>query len=388
MPEKILIVDDEIDTLRLVGMMLESRGYQIVAAGTGRKAIELANAEQPNLILLDIMMPGMDGYEVTRQLRGDEATRRIPIILFTAKTDMDSKVLGLELGAEAYLTKPISTRELLAHVKSVLTQSQTRELAISRGGGHLIAFIAPKGGVGVSTVALNLGLALHQLTDQTVIVADFRPGQGSLSLDLGLRHSEGFNHLLQMKSSEITRRAVEKELVSHKSGVQLLLSSSQPRDARYLSAVTNFEKITHDLMHLADYVILDLGPGITPVNERVLALCNQVFVVIEPQPGTVALGRSLIEDLISVGMGEGKIDTVLVNRTRSSAQLTLNQVQGHLGHQVSTVFKPDPELAYQACMRNQPMILLQPDGSTAQQFNRMAAKIVDSVAHRVDQLTN
>jgi Flp pilus assembly CpaE family ATPase len=111
-------------------------------------------------------------------------------------------------------------------------------------------------------------------------------------------------------------------------------------------------------------------------------------LVIEPQPGTVALGRSLIEDLISVGMGEGKIDTVLVNRTRSSAQLTLNQVQGHLGHQVSTVFKPDPELAYQACMRNQPMILLQPDGSTAQQFNRMAAKIVDSVAHRVDQLTN
>jgi Flp pilus assembly CpaE family ATPase len=191
-----------------------------------------------------------------------------------------------------------------------------------------------------------------------------------------------------MKSSEITRRAVEKELVSHKSGVLLLLSSSQPRDARYLSAVTNFEKIAHDLMHLADAVILDLGPGITPINERVIALCNQVFVVIEPQPGTVALGRSLIEDLISAGLGEGKIDTVLVNRTRSSAQLTLNQVQGHLGHQVSTVFKPDPELAYQACMRNQPMMLLQPDGSTAQQFQKMAAKIVDSVAHRVDQLTN
>jgi len=405
MPEKILIVDDEIDTLQLVGMMLESRGYQIIATGIGHKAIELARAEQPSLILLDIMMPGMDGYEVTRQLRGNAETRQIPIILFTAKTDMDSKVLGLELGAEAYLTKPISTRELLAHVKSVLAQAQTREMVTheltgSQGKGCLVAIIAPKGGLGISTAALNLGIALHKHTGQNVVVADFRPGQGSLSLDLGLLHPEGLNHLLQMDSAEITRQAVEKELTSHKSGVRLLLSSPQPRDARYLSAVDNFEKIARNLRHLADYVILDLGPGLTPVNDRTIVLCDQVFVVIEPHPGTVAQGRFLTDNLVSAGLRKDQIEAVLVSRAHSAAQLTLSQVQEQLGYQVSIDFSPEPDLAYQAYLRNKPMVLLQPNGLVAQQFQQMAAKLAaklaadlavnlaGSAAHRINQLAN
>ena len=101
MPEKILIVDDELDTLRLVGMMLESKGYQIITAGDGEKALLTAENEQPDLILLDIMMPGIDGFEVTRQLRQRRATQDIPIIMFTAKTSMDDRVQGLELGADA-----------------------------------------------------------------------------------------------------------------------------------------------------------------------------------------------------------------------------------------------------------------------------------------------
>jgi CheY-like chemotaxis protein len=83
MTGKILIVDDDIDTLRLVGMMLESEGFEIVATKAGGKAIELALSEVPDLIILDIMMPELDGYAVTRQLRQNEATKSIPILIFT-----------------------------------------------------------------------------------------------------------------------------------------------------------------------------------------------------------------------------------------------------------------------------------------------------------------
>lgn len=123
MPEKILIVDDEMDTLSLVAMMLESKGYQIVTAWNGEKALQIAQQERPNLILLDTMMPGMDGFEVTRQLRQSKATQDIPIIIFSAKTGIDDRVQGLESGADAYLTKPISARELIAHIKAVLLRS-------------------------------------------------------------------------------------------------------------------------------------------------------------------------------------------------------------------------------------------------------------------------
>jgi DNA-binding response OmpR family regulator len=122
MPEKILIVDDDVDTLRLVGLMLQRQGYQIVAASSGHQALNMATTEKPDLIILDVMMPDLDGYEVTRQLRGSPATASIPIIMFTAKSQVDDKVTGFEVGADDYLTKPTQPRELFAHVKAVLSR--------------------------------------------------------------------------------------------------------------------------------------------------------------------------------------------------------------------------------------------------------------------------
>ena len=124
MPEKILVVDDDLDTLRLVGLMLQHQGYRINAANSGIQAIAMAQTDKPDLILLDIMMPDMDGYEVARKLRSDPATNAIPIIMFTAKTQVDDKVEGFEAGADDYLTKPTQPRELFAHVKAVIARGK------------------------------------------------------------------------------------------------------------------------------------------------------------------------------------------------------------------------------------------------------------------------
>ena len=112
MAEKILIIDDDLDTLRLVGLMLQRQGYQITAATNGELGLEKAFEEKPDLILLDIMMPGMDGYEVTRRLRAKPETVDTPILMFTAKTQLDDKVAGFEVGADDYLTKPTHPSEL------------------------------------------------------------------------------------------------------------------------------------------------------------------------------------------------------------------------------------------------------------------------------------
>jgi DNA-binding response OmpR family regulator len=96
MPEKILVVDDDVDTLRLVGLMLQRQGYEIVAASSGRQALSMARSDDPDLIILDVMMPDMDGYEVTRRLRSDQSTSTIPIIMFTAKTQLMTRSLDLK----------------------------------------------------------------------------------------------------------------------------------------------------------------------------------------------------------------------------------------------------------------------------------------------------
>ena len=128
MAEKILIIDDDIDTLKLVGLMLERQGYSIAVASNGSLGLTRAASEKPDLILLDVMMPDMDGYEVTRRLRSDPALAHIPIIMFTAKTMVDDKVAGFESGVDDYLTKPAHPAELTAHVKAVLARATQNSL--------------------------------------------------------------------------------------------------------------------------------------------------------------------------------------------------------------------------------------------------------------------
>src|SRR3954463_7528712 len=118
--QKILIVDDEPDALELIGFNLKNGGYEVITAENGSEALKKARAFMPNLILLDLMIPEVDGLEVCKILRRDPATAGIPIIMVTAKAAELDRILGLELGANDYVTKPFSPRELVLRVKNLL----------------------------------------------------------------------------------------------------------------------------------------------------------------------------------------------------------------------------------------------------------------------------
>ena len=378
MAERILIVDDDMDTLRLVGLMLERQDYEVIAANSGTKAVNIAINEQPDMILLDIMMPDMDGYEVTRQLRQNPLTANIPIIMFTAKTQIDDKLLGFEVGADDYLTKPTQPRELFAHVKAVLARTaKTREASPNKDRGLSIGILSTKGGLGVTTLTLNLGIAIHQQTQKDVIVAEFRPGQGTLSLELGYLQPEGLNRLLESNLTEITLKCVEKELVTHRSGVQILLSSHNPGDAKYIGEANVFEVIAKHLPYLARYTLIDLGPSLSPISDRVLNYCDNVIIVVEPVPYTILQSKTLIQDLTDSGFTKSQMMVVLINRVRSSVQLSWAQVQEQLGYNISTIFTPAPEHTYQASTHNIPIVIQQPDSLTTEQFNKLAEKVIN-----------
>ena len=120
MKTRILVVDDEADVLELVEFNLRQAGYELTSAADGAEALKKAKAQLPALIILDVMLPEVDGLEVCKLLRRDPATARIPIIMLTAKASELDRVLGLELGADDYLTKPFSPRELLLRIKNLL----------------------------------------------------------------------------------------------------------------------------------------------------------------------------------------------------------------------------------------------------------------------------
>ena len=123
----VLVIDDEKDLLELVRYNLEKEGYSIRTAQDGESGLETATRELPDIVIVDLMLPGIDGLDVCRRLRADQRTARTPIIMLTAKSAETDRVVGLEMGADDYITKPFSPRELAARIKAVLRRVSSQE---------------------------------------------------------------------------------------------------------------------------------------------------------------------------------------------------------------------------------------------------------------------
>ena len=136
---KILIIEDEKDIVRMLEYNLKKEGFVTISARDGKAGLEMARRERPDLLLLDLMLPGIDGLEICRTLKNDKKTAGIPIIMLTAKSQEADKVVGLELGADDYVTKPFSPRELVARVKAVLRRvKDTGKLPDAYAKGDLV----------------------------------------------------------------------------------------------------------------------------------------------------------------------------------------------------------------------------------------------------------
>jgi pilus assembly protein CpaE len=371
MAERILVVDDDLDSLKLIGLMLQRSGYEVSAANTGAQALAKAVAEHPDLIILDVMMPDMNGYEVCRRLRTNVETKAIPIIMFTAKTLIDDKVAGFEAGADDYLTKPTHPSELASRVRSILNRNTQKKSETQLG--ITIGVLGAKGGVGTSTLALNLAAA-RVLAGDNASVADFRLGAGTLGLALGQTGSSGMANLLAKTIVEIKPRVVEGEMITHTSGLRALLSSFRPREMQMHYGTDMAIAILRTLRQLSRPVVVDLGCGYSSQFSNLQPELDQLVIVIDSNPVTLALARELIAE-ISTGHEADNIHLVAVNRAPAPGQVW-QEVERYLGHALKAVLSPGVELVLQAQQASVPAVMYQP----AAMFSTQVIKLAEELA--------
>jgi len=209
MKEKILIVDDEKDIVKMLDYNLKKEGFRTLSANDGEDAIDLAHREHPDLIILDLMLPGIDGLEVCKALKKESKTAKVPIIMLTAKAQETDKVLGLELGADDYVTKPFSPRELIARVKAVLRRIKEKDKLpeVLKIGGLTIDFSRIT--VSVKDKAVELTAKEFELL-KILIKANGRV----LSRDYLLDTIWGFDHAMeiQTRTVDVHIRTLRKKL--------------------------------------------------------------------------------------------------------------------------------------------------------------------------------
>ena len=174
MAAKILVVDDDPNVQRLLQYTLKQEGCEVVIASDGAEGFRLWGAEAPDLLLLDVMLPKLDGYQVATKIRTEEGTTgHVPIIMLTAEREVEQKVRGLRAGADDYLIKPFHPAELMARIKSLLARFAPAETLVGRPPlGRVLALYGAKGGVGTTTIAINAAIALHRELGRKVALVD------------------------------------------------------------------------------------------------------------------------------------------------------------------------------------------------------------------------
>ncbi len=383
MTDKILIVDDDIDSLKLIGLMLQRQGYEVVAANAGNQALMKAVSERPNLIILDIMMPDMDGYEVCRRLRANADTSAIPIIMFTAKTLVDDKVAGFEAGADDYLTKPTHPQELAARVKAILMQNAPQRVP-EPPKGSTIGVLGAKGGVGTTTIALNVTAALT-LSGERSIVADFRLGSGSLGLFMGIGPSQGMATILGKAAGSIGTPLLESELVAHQSGMRALLSSISPREGQMNYSLDSALAVVRGLRMIGRPVVFDLGSGFNPLVSRLHREMDQIVLVVEPNPVALAMAREVLQELEAEGGGSGLVHVVVINRAQPTMQTPWHEIEHSLGHEIRAIISVAHDLAFQSIRAGVPMVIYQPNAVVSSQIIKLSEDLNERIRMLADR---
>jgi DNA-binding response OmpR family regulator len=381
MAEKILIVDDDVDSLKLIGLMLKRNGYEVTAADAGGKALAKAEAEIPDLIILDVMMPDMNGLEVCRRLRANPATADIPIIMFTAKTMIDDKVKGFEAGADDYLTKPTHPAELSSRVKSVLQRKGSKPaapkpLSPAPKRGMFMAVLGVKGGVGTTTVALNLAAALLKSGEQPIL-AETRLGMGSMGLMLGA----DVDGVAKVVKAGGDLNSIQNALLTHQSGLRALVCSANPREVFTEMSAEQALALVQQLRTLGNPAIIDLGAGLAANHNLLLPEIDRLMYVVEANVVTLEMARQQLAVLDDI-VGGAKISVVVVNRSQST--LPWHEAENRLNREVKAIISPAPELAFQSIESHNPMVLLQPNNMVSGQF----VKLADELKSRIRSIAN
>lgn len=377
MPGKILIVEDDLESLKLIGLMLQSRGYQIVAAQSGVQALHKAANEAPDLVLLDVMMPGMDGYEVARRLRADERTAAIPIIMLTARGQVTDKVTGFEAGADEYLVKPVHPAELVTRIEALLARAARLGPPVRAPRGKSVGFLGCKGGVGTSTLVLNLSIALNRgaASGKRVVLLDAHTGSSSLALQMGLRPQQGLQVLAGRDPQGLTADSILAHTDRHVSGVLVLGGLPDPQGTVQSFTPAHAEAIVRALVDAVDYVLVDMGTGLDAVNRALLRVLDYVMIVVEPHRISLLLAQALLAALDTLEVGRHRQGIVMVNRAPTSTTPSKDMVEGFLQREIVVVIPPAPELAFQSAEQGTPMVMMQPESLVAAQFHHLAQHI-------------
>jgi pilus assembly protein CpaE len=380
---KVLVVDDDLNIQRVLVFTLKQEGFEVHVASDGQAGVEMAGSVKPDLILMDVAMPKLDGYAATERIRAaEEEGRRTPIIMLTAEADVEQRVRGLRAGADDDIVKPFHPLELIARIKALLARSSGTKVA--KAGtervtlGRLISFYGAKGGVGTTTMAINSAIALAtRLKRATALVdANLQFGDMRVFLDLGLDSSSIVNAISE---PDLDADLLKKLMVTHHSGIELLLAPPNPESAdlvveRQRSDPRTLSNILALMRKAYDYTIVDMAKQIDDFNLQLFDEADLIFVVMTADLSCLKNVRLVLETMDSLGYERGKVQLVL-NRSNAYTGINVDNAESALGRKIDYDVINEYRGAISALNSGEPFMFSRPDGPLGQSVSKFAREL-------------
>jgi CheY-like chemotaxis protein len=396
---RILLIDDDASLLQMVRLMLEREGHQVVVAEGGEEGIAAAQTHSPDLAIVDLMMPGMSGYGVTRAFRNSARTAALPILILTARGQPMDRQMALEAGANAYLAKPISSKELIGKITDILANptppartpdgppaasSQDRPSSLRRPIGAndpsvepahaapaarntpipanlpVLTVIGLRGGSGATTVAVNLAAVLQERKARACIVDLSRAG-GHVGLHLRMVPRHHWGDLLGAGDAPDARLIGSTVTTHQASGLSVLAAPPIPA----MNTLSQNAMI-HTLSVLAgnfQQIVVD-ADDLNPASVGALLVSQAVIVVMGDDVMAVHTTTNMMQSLQNLGIEMGRV-RICVNHARPDPGVPPQTILKALGRPISAEIPYDANQV-QAMRRGTPLIVAAPDSPFAQ----------------------
>jgi pilus assembly protein CpaE len=369
--ERILFVDDEDQIRKLLATYLSRQGYEVAVATDGYEALKAIRMAPPDLLITDVNMPNMNGYELTRRMRADHRTARIPILMLSARKEADDILTGYSEGADEYVAKPIEMAILAAKIDVLLKRLKATVGDLVKRRGRVLLFAHGKGGAGATTLAVNCAAALAETKLYRVGLLDLNLEFGNAHVYLDLKPSKTLADLASVDPAHLDDSTFAPLLVQDRSGVQLVTGANAPEDAELVTVPL----VQHGLDRLraaTDYVLVDTPSTFSQNVLATLDASDGVIVITEPHVASLEAAKDWLEVL----------DKLSYPRERSLLVLNRTTQSGLETDQVARFFNRRPEVVVpftpvfdEAADRGRPLVVLRPDNAAAKVMRDLAAQL-------------
>lgn len=373
----ILIVQDDA-TLASLRPLLSRVGYRLLEATSGEQALALVQDQPVDLAIVEIDLPGMDGYQLCRRLRQNELTCAMPILLLTHRTHINDKVSGFEAGADDYLTKPFEPQELSYRIEVLMRRKGRRGDGSTTSGppprGKILALFGTKGGVGRTTIGVNLAVGLQRRTHGRIVLFDADFFFGDIALHLGLPPQHTILNLIS-PTEGVAQDIIDQVLIPHVSGVRVLLSPRNPEDVE-LIAPTHISQLLDYLAAANDCIVVDCQAIYDERTLVILEKADAILLVIRPDVGSVKNMAVFSELAAKLQLSFDQKIHIVLNRAGSKSGIGANEIERIFRRQIEFRIGSAGNTISVSVNRGVPLVIDQPNHPFSLQVMQMADMLI------------